>query len=500
MLDLVIKGGRVLDGLGGEGRVYDVGIKDGKIAELGECLTAKEYIDAAGLTVTPGFIDSHSHSDNAFESSPDQREKVEQGITHSITGQCGSSSAPYLDKNSDRTVTASEYFEKISGIAQGSGASRLIGHRSLRLCAMGSENREPTEAELDKMKMLLSDGLDSGAIGLSFGLFYAPGSYAKLDELIALARVVKEHDGIIAAHIRNESDRLIEAVEEFLTVIRESGCRAVFSHHKAARAENHGKVRKSLKMIDEANAEGCDIYLDVYPYNASHTSLSASFVPSFMHPVGTKSVLSLIEDEKFCEKLKAWGYERWKNDLSFALLTLYPTSPEYIGKNINEIASIRGDKNPYDTALSLIREGNNRASACYFTMSEDDVRFVLAHPRAMICTDSSVSKGSQHFHPRLRASFPRALRYARELGVCSLSEMIRKMTSLPAKVYGLKSKGVIAVGMDADLCVFDAERITDKADCLKPTEKNEGLSFVIVNGKVAAVDGVFTEVRAAFVK
>ena len=155
MLDLVIKGGRVLDGLGGEGRVYDVGIKDGKIAELGECLTAKEYIDAAGLTVTPGFIDSHSHSDKAFVAFPDQKEKVEQGITHSITGQCGSSSAPYFDADSGRVVTASEYFEKISDIAQGSGASRLIGHRSLRLCAMGNENREPTDGELDKMKMLL---------------------------------------------------------------------------------------------------------------------------------------------------------------------------------------------------------------------------------------------------------------------------------------------------------------------------------------------------------
>ena len=231
MYDLIIRGGTVLDGLGGDGYVADVGIKDGKIAAIGEDLSGSEYIDARGLTVTPGFIDSHSHSDGAVISYPDQREKVEQGITYSITGQCGGSAAPSKNKETGEITTVSEFFEKIKDIPQGSGSSMLIGHNTLRKCVMGSENRDPSAEELEVMKALLADGLRAGAMGMSFGLFYVPGSYAKEDELIALAKVVKEYNGIIAAHIRGEGNMLVESVEEFLRVIVASGCRAVFSHH-----------------------------------------------------------------------------------------------------------------------------------------------------------------------------------------------------------------------------------------------------------------------------
>ena len=376
----------------------------------------------------------------------------------------------------------------------------LIGHNALRRCVIGSENRDPTLSELEEMKRLLADGLSAGAIGMSLGLFYVPGSYAKLDELIALTKVVKEHDGIIAAHIRNESNKLIEAVEEFLTVIKESGCRAVFSHHKSCETENHGKVNTTLAMIDKANAEGYDIYLDVYPYNASSTSLSARFVPGFMHPKGTTSVLSLLDDEAFCEKLKKWSYEKWKYDLGFTLITTYEPNHEYEGKNLNEIAAMRGDENPYDTVLYMLRESGNSVGACYFTMNENDVRRVISHPRAMICTDSSVMRNSRRFHPRLSSSFPRAIRYARDFGVTTLPEMIRKITSLPAHVYGLKTKGIIREGMDADLCIFDADKITDTADYVNCTKKNEGIHYVIINGKVVLKDGVYNGVRAAFAR
>ena len=501
MYDLVIKNGRVLDGLGNEPFFADVGITAGKIAAIGEKLCGKEYIDAGGLTVTPGFIDSHSHSDKTLITYPDQKEKVEQGITYSITGQCGGSAAPYCDKESGKIVTVSEFFSQIANIPQGSGSSMLIGHNTLRRCVMGSENREPTPDELNEMKKLLADGLSAGAIGMSLGLLYVPGSYAKLDELASLAKVVKEHGGIVAAHIRSESDMLIEAAEEFLAVIKESGCRAVFSHHKSCQPKNHGKVKTTLAMIDKANSEGYDIYLDVYPYSASSTSLSSAFVPGFMHPKGTTSVLSLIDDDAFCEKLRAWGFEKWGGDLAFTLITSYKPNPEYEGKNLNEIAAMRGDENPYDTALHMLRESGNKVSACYFTMNEEDVCRVIAHPRSMICTDSSVKGKADKFHPRLTGSFPRAIsKYARELSVTTLPEMIRKMTSLPAHVYGLKTKGIIREGMDADLCIFDADKITDTADYVNCTNKNEGIHYVIIDGRVVLTDGVYNGVRAAWAK
>lgn len=492
MYDLLIKNIAVLDGSGKDAFVADVGIKDGKIACIGEALSGGEKIlDGTGLTVSPGWIDSHSHSDRAILPYPDQKEKVEQGITFSITGQCGSSVAP----NAEETVGA--FLEKAAQVPQGSGSALLIGHNSLRKVVMGTENRDPTSDELEKMKAILAEALEQGAIGMSLGLFYVPGCYAKPEEVHALAKVVAEHGGLLASHIRNEADQLLEAVQEYLDVITASGCRAVFSHHKAAWQENHGKVKKSLAMIDAANAAGADIYLDAYPYNASHTSMMARFVPKMFHPAGTTSVLSLLDDPAIREKIKAWGRNRWGNDLSSSLVTKFPGGEEYEGKNVNEIADLWGMEDRFDAAFEVIRRSGGKAQGCYFSMSPEDVAYVLAHPRVMICTDSSVAGAQEHYHPRLRASFPRALGcYAREMGVVSIPEMIRKMTSLPAHVYGLPGKGLIAEGMDADLCIFNADTVRDRADYQHCGLSNVGLEYVIIDGKIVLEQGVYNGTRA----
>ena len=498
MLDLLIRNASVLDGTGEEAFVASVGIQDGKIVSIGDSeAEAARVIDATGLVLSPGFVDSHSHSDGAMRKYPDQREKIEQGITLSITGQCGGSAAPVRDKETGELTTAAAFLREIAQVPQGSSAKMLIGHGSLRRAVVGSEKRAPTEAEMAQMKALLREGMEAGALGLSFGLIYVPGCYATTEECVELARVVAEFDGILAAHIRNEGDMLLEAVEEFLTIIKASGCLAVFSHHKAAAKWNWGKVKESLAMIDAANAAGADVYVDVYPYVASGTSLAATFLPKQFHYEGMTDSLQLLDGGERENEIRRWAKSRWDNDYAWVLPYRIPGHDEYVGLNINEIADLRGQSDRMDTIFDLIRETNKAQGACFFSMSEEDVAYVLAHPRAMIATDSSSAGEKSVYHPRLRGTFPRVLgRYVRERGVTTLAEMIRKMTSLPAAVYRLQNKGVIRVGADADLCIFDADRIIDGSDFFDPTRKNEGLSFVILDGKVVVEDGVYNGTRA----
>ena len=496
MYDLIIKGASVLDGTGREAFFSDIAILDGKIVKIGEELSeAKEIIDASGLTVSPGWIDSHSHSDTQFLTYPEMREKVEQGITFSIGGQCGSSEAPAVKNGA--LLKMSEYLGKAHEVPQGASAGTLVGFNTIRRAVIGRENRDPSPEELEAMCDLLRDALRGGAIGMSYGVYYVPACYAKTDELIALAKVVKEEGGVLAAHIRNEADDFLEAVEEYLYIIKESGCRAVFSHHKSAEKQNWGKVKKSIEMIDKANAEGADIYLDVYPYIASGTTMLARFCPGQFHPEGTTSALSLLYNPEICEKIKAWGRTKWGNDLSWTLVSACPGHEEYQGKTVSEIAKMLGHEDEYEAAFDIIKMTEGRARGSFFMMCEEDVEFVIKHPRAMICTDSGVAGKNSIYHPRLKASFPRAIgRYARERGVVSIPEMIRKMTSLPAFVYGLENKGLIREGMDADLCIFDAERIIDRADFVNFSLENEGLAYVIVGGKIALTDGVYNGERA----
>ena len=487
MFDLVIKNGTVIDGSGSDAFSADIAIKDGKIAKIATDISdAKNVIDASGLTVTPGFIDSHSHSDNALLAFPALKEKCEQGITTAIAGQCGSSAMPNLRAENPLQHNSKDFFDAVSAMKFGSNTAIFAGHSTIRKSVMGMANRECTSEELDKMCELLGQAIDAGAMGVSFGLIYTPSCYAKTDELIALAKVAAKRGGMVAAHIRNESDLLIEAVAEFIEIIKESGARGVISHHKAAYKQNHGKVKETIKMIEEANRSGMDIYCDVYPYVASSTSLSARFVPKEFRADG-KTVENLRNPETR-EKIKQINIDGGFTKLDWILIT----KPPYAGKFISEIAKEQG-KTDLDTALDIIKELNDSVSACYFSMCEDDIETVLKFPRAMICTDSSVAKDLTAYHPRLRGSFPRAIRrFVRELGTLPLTEMIRRMTSLPASVYSLSGKGLIKEGYDADICIFDAEKITDKAEFLDCGLRAEGLSYVLVNGEVVAKEATYT--------
>lgn len=503
MYDLLIKNGTVINGTGSPSFHADVAIKDGRIACIGHDLgEAKTVIDATGLTVTPGFIDSHSHSDNAILTYPEMIEKVEQGITTSIAGQCGSSPAPISrDADPEKTEQLGDYgkstdvyrtfgtFLKVAtAVPTGANTAVLVGHGALRKAAMGMDNRAPTTTELEKMKALLAEGMDSGALGLSFGLFYAPGAYAATDEAIALAKVVGEYHGIVAAHIRDEGDKLIQSVDEFLTIIRESGACGVISHHKAMDRQNWGKVHTTLRMIDEANREGLDVYCDVYPYTAYNTSLSAIFLPPEMLSYGAAK---MMQDPAKRAEARAWNLHRRTEDLSWVQVTTCSDFPQFTGLRVPEIAKQMG-VDDYEAVFELIAGSASSPNACCFAMCEEDVETVMAHPRAMICTDSGVARHLKVYHPRLRGTFPRVLgRYVRERSVATLPEMIRKMTSMPASVYGLGTKGLLWEGMDADICIFDAETICDRAEYTDCGRRAEGLNYVIVNGEIVVKDAIY---------
>ena len=504
MYDLIIKNGTILDGTGRPGFSGDVAVKDGKIVAVGTDLSgAEQTIRADGLTVTPGFIDSHSHSDRGILLYPEQIEKVEQGITTAVAGQCGESEIPLHRDAKERQIGTlgtnvelyrlpSTFLNTLNTLSLGTNTAILIGHSALRGAIMGNENRAPTEEELNRMKDLLRNGMEHGALGISYGLIYTPGCYAKTDELIALARVVAEYGGIADSHIRGEGDTLIEATAEFIEILRQSGIRGVLSHHKAVGPENKGKVNVTLKMLEDAVAEGIDVYCDVYPYTASHTSLVTRFVPSDLRARTRDQLVELLSDPESRAEIIRRNKEIIKRPLDYVFVTYCPANPAYEGMRLTEIAALRG-QDPHETALDLVRDGKGSGNACYFQMDEEDVKTVLAYPRAMIGTDSGVARDSTHYHPRLRGTFPRVLgRYVREAKVTTLPEMIRKMTSLPARVYGFSTKGRIAEGMDADLCIFDPEKILDRADFQNCTLRAEGLHYVIVGGRIAAKDATAT--------
>ena len=486
MYDILIKNGNLIDGTGSPAMKAQLAVKDGKIVKIARHIDgdAKKVIDAAGKVVTPGFIDSHSHSDNQFSTNPVQTEKIEQGITTSVAGQCGGSVC---------SANAGEFLDNARGAQLGANMALLIGHGSIRRAVFGTENREPTREELEKMKDIMRSAMEHGALGVSFGLIYTPGCYAKTDELIEIAKVVGEYHGIAAIHLRSEGEYLIKAVQEFITVVRESGVRGVISHHKAAGlTENWGKVHTSLRLIDQANAEGLELYADVYPYAAASTNFSSSFIPAADKTGGNEATLKRLEDPEMVAKWRDLFYSKY-TDTQWIMATRCPNAPEYEGLRVPEIAEKMG-VDEFTAAMELIRLTKNEAAAVFFSMCEEDVETVMAHPRVMICTDSGVTTPkTTMYHPRLRGSFPRALgRYVREKGVVSLPEMIRKMTAMPAAVYGFQTKGLLREGLDADICIFDPETIIDRAEFTNPHLHAEGLNYVIVGGKIAAENAVAT--------
>jgi len=506
VFDLILRGGRIIDGTGAAWCRGDVGIEGDRIAAMGNLKDsqAARVIDVQGAAVAPGFIDIHTHSDISLMVNPRGESKIRQGITTEVVGNCGASFAPLSSRGIEWVAddlregemeltwrTMKEYLDQVDAAKPSHNIAGLIGLGLIRRNVVGADDRPATPQEMEGMRAEIARAMEEGAFGISSGLIYAPGSFADTDELVEMAKVAARYGGIYATHMRYESDRVIEGVAEAIAIGERSGASVQISHHKAVGPDNWGKVRQTMAMIEEARRRGVDVTVDQYPYTASATGLSST-APNWAHDGGTEALLARLRDpaararirkeaEEHCLRVrKGWDkvYISWAG---------VPELAHIEGKNLEEIGAIMGMA-PVDAALEIILASKSTASMIAFGMCEEDIRFVMQHPLTMTGSDAEAKApygvlGKGKPHPRAYGTFPRVLgRYVREQGVMPLEEAIRKMTSLPARKLGLWDRGVLRPGMKADITVFHPETVIDQATFTEPHQFPVGIPWVIVGG------------------
>ena len=508
--DLLIRGGTLLEGTGAPAFSGDVGIRDGRILAVGNLqgATAARTIDARGLTVAPGFIDIHSHVDLELFRDPRAESKVMQGVTTEVSGMDGDSPAPlggpsldtYLKGFEERFGFACPYRDMdgfFSALERNHSAQNIVlfaGLGTVREVVVGMDDRPPTAEEMAAMKRELLKAIEQGCMGVSTGLEYTPGSFATTGEIGELMAVVPERSRIYATHMRNEDDRVLEAIDEALTIARTSGSRLQVSHLKAQNKRNWPKQQRALDMLEAARREGLDVHADRYPYLAFSTGLSNLF-PLWSRDGGTEAFLERLTDPDSLVRIREYveqkvnGLGSW--DAVMISSVRLEEDKEYQGKTVEAICrSLSID--PFEFSVELLRKEGGSVGMVGFGMDEAGTEKVLAWSHTMIASDGgaySPSRPSSAPHPRCYGTFPRAIAlYQRERNITTLPEMIRKMTWLPAQKLGLKDRGRIAPQMWADLVVFDYGSIRDRATFENPHQFPEGISFVIING-VPVVDG-----------
>jgi N-acyl-D-amino-acid deacylase len=478
--DLIIRGGTVIDGTGAPGASADVAVRNGLIAAVGAIDgSAKREIDATGRAVTPGFIDVHAHDDAAVLSTS-MDFKLMQGVTTDIVGNCGAGVAPALGGGmrglpgvelilgplpDAKWDTFGEYMQVVDDAELAINVGCFVPHGIVRARHLSMDRRAPDAEDLEAMKADVDEGMAAGALGLSTGLIYVPGTFAETEEVIALASVAAEHGGIYMSHIRNESEGLLDAVDEAITIGREAGCPVEISHHKASAKSVWGKTADSIAMIEKAREAGTDVTFDVYPYTAGSTILAAA-----------RGVTRDIDGDE-------------------VLVASVSSHREWEGKTLTQIGQMLGVDDAREVVNRVLAD-EPTAVAVFFSMDEEDVRRVMAHPLCMIGSDGIPSPTGKP-HPRLYGTFARVLgTYVREVGLVSLEEGVRKMTSLPAQRMNLPDRGLLQEGFAADIVVFDAEKIDDIATYAEPRQYPAGIDYVIVNGEVAAEHGRQNSTRA----
>jgi N-acyl-D-amino-acid deacylase len=487
--DLVIRSGRILDGTGNPWYVGDLGIVGGRVAAIGgiPAASGRTVIEAAGLYVAPGFIDVHTHVDTGTVADPTVRNYLLQGVTTVVGGNCGDSPFPLR-----------EHLRRLEKAGLALNYASLVGHNTIRHEVMGDADRAPTGAELARMVELVRQEMEAGALGLSTGLAYVPGRYSTTEEIVALARVLQPWQGVYATHMRNQGSRIREAIEEAVRVGREAGVRVEISHIKLAEEAVWGQRERITEPIEQARQRGLEVYTDQYPYTATSSGFTSSF-PGWAVAGGQAAFRERMKDRANRDSVRRALVEkrlisaRGLDPLERIYVAESKAHPEYQGKTLGRILNMLGRTPTLENAADLIIEMEevDQPLAVFFQMDEGDVEALMAMPWNMIASDGEVAvPGRGSPHPRYYGTFPRVLaKYVRERHTLSLTDAIRRMTSLPAQAMRLEDRGVLRPGLAADLVVFDADSIQDLATFEQPHQYPRGVRWVVVNGKVAAHDG-----------
>lgn len=479
--DLVITNGRIIDGTGNPWFRGSVAVKDGRIVKVGNIgdYNAAKIIDAQNKIVAPGFIDVHAHTEDIF-AHPSAENFIRMGVTSVITGNCGGS-----------VTDVGEFFSRFDKTPLAINLATLIAHGSVRAKVMGLDNRAPSSEEQKAMDELVEQGMKDGAVGLSTGLIYVPGTFAKTEEVVELAKVASKYGGIYASHIRNENNEVIEAINEAINIGEQANMPVEISHFKISAKALWGQTEKTLGLVRAARDRGLTVTVDQYAYPASSTSLDVR-LPNWAVAGGRSEGKKRLADpetrKKITEEMKADLKKKKFKDYSFAYVASYRADPAFNGKNIAEITKlVKGSKKvsaQIEQIFDMYNEGG--AAMVYQVMDEKDVENIMKQPFTMIAADSGVREfGSGVPHPRGYGNNARVLgRYVRELKLITLEDAIRKMTSLPAQTFGLRDRGQIHEGFAADIVIFDEKTVADKATFEKPHQYAEGFADIIVNGGI----------------
>ncbi len=517
--EIMVRGGTVIDGSGRPGEVSDIVICDGRIVALGRSLPAGagRTIDAEGLTVTPGFIDIKTHSDFTLPINPKAESKVRQGVTTEIIGHCGFSVAPVLPGKAQlladylsggapwlpfREIGFPEYLDSFPAVAVNTGM--LVGHNTLRLMVMGLEDRAPRPAELQEMIALLEEGLTAGALGLSSGLFTPPGSFAQPSEMLAFGSIVKRHNAAYFTHIRDESNKVIEAIEEAIAFARHCGVHVEIVHLKCSGIDNWGTAAQILEMIEAARAVGCDIDCDAYPYAAGANPLK-NLLPPWMQIGGLEAMLGRLATPETRARIRIEierdGLNNWGRIPSWECvqISVSPQLPQHAGETIAGLAKAR-NRDPIDLLCDFLIEDNGATRVLITSIGEEDIREILRSPSALVGSDGNcvadygvVGQGMPH--PRFYGTFPRIIgHYVHEQHVLPLEQAIHKMTGATARALRLRDRGLLREGYRADIAIFDPADFKDRATYANPHQYPTGSrTTVLVNGVVVVENARHTD-------
>ena len=523
MFDVIIKGAHIIDGTGNPWFESDIGIYNGKIETIQRLPAARasKAINARGLIVSPGFIDAHSHSDRTLlaDSSPDST--VRQGVTTEIVGNCGFSDAPIFSKNKNlimkrvRTYVPKvdvdwknfgEYLERVGKHGIPRNVACLVGHNTIREGVIGLEDRKATKNELEKMKNLLKEALEAGALGFSTGLEFLPGRASDLEELIELVKVVSKYNRIYVTHMRNRDEFFEQSMEEQIKIGFATGVNLEISHLNVKTGASEGSWDRVVCQMEKAREKGLDVTADCIPYDWG-PGMMTTILPNWIFKDGLNQAIKWLQDPEIRNKLKSQCDRYWrfihKGEWDRVTLSKNTRNTDLIGKTFEEIAQIRS-KNPWDCFFDILVDEEKDMEDTMMNgrlFSEEHVRAKLSHPLFMFAADGAASNkvGSciSFNHPNAYGWVPRILgHYVREVKLFSLEEAIRKMTSFPAQKFGLQDRGLLREGMTADIVIFDPEKIKEEATYDDPNQYPLGIYYVFVNGKLVIEEGEYKEIRS----